>query len=127
MRSLVFCTTCRFSVEDATGPDGLTGRETLARAAEAVLDERGRAEARVDRRACLWSCKRHCDVWLRDAARFSYPVGDFAPSGAAAEAILAWYNLHGQSEHGMVPFRSWPVGMRGHCIARMPPEGKSGS
>ncbi len=39
----------------------------------------------------------------------------------AAEAILAWFDLHGESERGEVPFRAWPHGMRGHFIARLPP------
>ena len=31
MRSLVFCTTCRHSAAEPTGPDGVTGGERLAR------------------------------------------------------------------------------------------------
>ena len=79
MRALIFCTTCRHSADEKTGPDGLTGGERLARHAEAALTEAGRADIAVKRQECLWSCKRHCNVWLYDEARFSYLAGDFAP------------------------------------------------
>ena len=58
---------------------------------------------------------------LRDDERFSYFTGDHVPTRAQAEAILAWFDLHGQTETGEVPFRAWPEAMRGHFIARIPP------
>ena len=42
------------------------------------------------------------------------------PERESAEAIIAWFDLHGGSEAGWVPFRQWPDGMRGHFIARLP-------
>ena len=121
MRSLAFCTTCRHSADEPTGPDGLTGGERLARTMEALLAEQGRSDVTVRRQACLWACTRHCNVWIADSQRFSYLAGGFAPEPAAAEAILAWFDLHGESERGEVPFRAWPNGMRGHFITRLPP------
>ena len=121
MRSLVFCTTCRHSAAEPTGPDGVTGGERLARTMEALLSEQGRRDVTVRRQACLWACTRHCNVWIVDSQRFSYLAGGFAPEPAAAEAILAWFDLHGESERGEVPFRAWPNGMRGHFITRLPP------
>src|SRR6476659_1620138 len=121
MRSLVFCTTCRHSAAEPTGPDGLTGGERLARTMEALLRAQGRRDVTVRRQACLWACTRHCNVWFDDSQRSSYLAGGFAPEPAAAEGILAWFDLHGQSERGEVPFRTWPDGMRGHFITRLPP------
>ena len=79
MRSLVFCTTCRHSADEPTGPDGLTGGERLARTMEALLAEQGRSDVTVRRQACLWACTRHCNVWIADSQRFSYLAGGFAP------------------------------------------------
>lgn len=121
MRSIIVCSTCRHSGEEKTGPDGASGGETLARTLEAIIAERGRADVRLRRQACLWSCTRHCNVWIQDSERFSYIAGGFAPDREAAEAILAWFDLHGATEDGLVPFREWPQGMRGHFIARLPP------
>ena len=87
-----------------------------------VLREDGRDDIHIAEQECLWSCKRHCNVWFRDTKRFSYIAGDFEPTRQAAEAIVGWFELHGESELGTVPFRQWPDGMRGHFIARMPPE-----
>jgi predicted metal-binding protein len=121
MRRLIFCTTCRFSREDATGPDGRTGGETLAAHMEAVLADRGRHDVLVQRQACLWNCTRHCSMALHDDRRFTYFTGNHVPERAQAEAILAWFDAHGETETGEVPFRQWPDRMRGHFIARIPP------
>ena len=119
MRDIVICSTCRFSATEKTGGDGRTGGETLiSHVAEAVA-ARGLALP-VTAQACLWNCKRHCSVALRDTERFSYVTGDHPPTRAQAEAILDWFLLHGQSDTGEVPFRLWPDAMRGHFIARIP-------
>ena len=120
MRCIVMCTTCRISVKANTGPDGLTGGETLiAHMREAVAARE--SSVRLETQACLWNCKRHCSVLLRDDTRFSYFTGDHAPTREQAEAILDWFELHGQTPAGEVPFRTWPDAMRGHFIARIPP------
>jgi len=119
-RALIFCTTCKHDADNKLGPDGLTGGETLARHAEALLAERGRDDIAVQRQECLWSCTRHCNVWLRDTEKFSYLAGGFSPERTSAEAIIDWFDLHGASEEGWVAFRQWPDGMRGHFIARLP-------
>ena len=75
----------------------------------------------VQTQACLWNCKRHCSVILRDDQRFTYFTGDHEPTREQAEAILDWFAAHGETETGEVPFRLWPDRMRGHFIARIPP------
>jgi predicted metal-binding protein len=121
MRAMVFCTTCRFNRDSHRAPDGRTGGETLAAEMAALLSSRCRSDVCIETQACLWSCMRHCNVLLRDTERFSYLAGDFVPGREAAEAILAWFDLHGATARGEVPFRDWPSGMRGHFIARIPP------
>lgn len=121
-RSLVFCTTCRYSEDEKFAPDGRSGGEMLISEVQSVLAEAGRDDIRIARQTCLWSCKRHCNVWFRDGERFSYLAGDFSPTREAAQAIVGWFDLHGASEDGWVSFRQWPDGMRGHFIARMPPD-----
>ena len=121
MRRIVFCITCRHSAEEREGPDGVTGGETLARHMEQLLAERNRQDITVDRQSCLWSCLKHCNVFLQDSDRFSYLAGGFAPARESAEAILTWFDLHGANVTGEVPFKTWPQAMRGHFIARFPP------
>jgi predicted metal-binding protein len=122
MRALVFCTTCRYSRDAPAGPDGRTGGEMLIAEVEHLLKARGRSDVAIERQPCLWSCLRHCNVLFRDDRRFSYLAGDFRPVPESAEAILDWFDLHGKSETGSVPFRDWPKGIRGHFIARFPPD-----
>ena len=120
MRSIVLCTTCRHSAAEKLGPDGRSGGETLIGYMQDVLATRGRGDVVIETQACLWNCKRHCSVLLRDDQRFSYFTGDHVPERAQAEAILDWFDLHGATETGEVPFRTWPDRMRGHFIARFP-------
>jgi predicted metal-binding protein len=116
MREIVVCTTCRHSAASQHGPDGRTGGETLL----ALLRARAKG-VRIAEQACLWGCMRPCNVAFRDSKRFSYCAGGFAPTVEAADAILAWFALHGATADGQVPFRVWPDAMRGHFVARIPP------
>ncbi len=117
---MVFCTTCRYSPEQQFGPDGRTGGETLVAHMRDIIAERGRSDIIIQTQACLWNCRRHCSVVLRDDQRFTYFTGDHAPDREQAEAILAWFDAHGATASGEVPFRDWPQRMRGHFIARIP-------
>jgi predicted metal-binding protein len=119
MRDIVICSTCKFSAAEKTGPDGRTGGETLGAHLGAAMAERGLALG-LTSQACLWNCKRHCSVLLRDSTRFSYVTGDHEPTRAQADAILDWFELHGETQTGEVPFRLWPDRMRGRFIARIP-------
>lgn len=119
LRDIVICSTCKFSATEKTASDGRSGGETLIGHMREAIAARGLA-LRVTPQACLWNCKRHCSVVLRDSQRFSYVTGDHAPTRQQAEAILDWFQLHGESGTGEVPFRLWPDAMRGHFIARIP-------
>lgn len=120
MRSLVFCTTCRYSLEEKLSPDGRTGGEALISHMRDALADRERQDVAIETQACLWNCQRHCSVIIRDEDRFSYFTGGHKPERAQAEAILDWFDLHGQTATGEVPFGAWPQAMRGHFIARIP-------
>lgn len=121
MRSIILCSTCKFSPEAKTAPDGRSGGEVLIGHMHDEVAERGRSDVSIETQACLWNCTKPCSVVFRDDARFSYVTGSHEPSRAQAEAILAWFDAHGATETGEVPFRQWPDRMRGHFIARMPP------
>jgi predicted metal-binding protein len=86
-----------------------------------ALQDTGRGDLHIEPQACLWNCTRPCSVVMRDSERFSYVTGGNAPTREQAEAVIAWFDLHGQTETGEVPFRQWPQAMRGHFIARIPP------
>jgi predicted metal-binding protein len=121
MRSLVICSTCKYSADSKLAPDGRTGGAILIEAMQDVLAEQGRSDISVQSQICLWNCTRPCSVVIRDDERFSYVTGGNEPTKAQAEAILEWFDAHGATETGEVPFKQWPQAMRGHFIARMPP------
>ena len=121
MRSLVVCTTCKFSPESKLAPDGRTGGETLLAHLRDALQASGRDDLAIEPQACLWNCTRPCSVVMRDDQRFSYVTGGNSPTREQAEAVIAWFDAHGQTETGEVPFKLWPDKMRGHFIARIPP------
>lgn len=120
MRSLIFCTTCRYSKDRQTGEDGRTGGETLVAHMNDVLAAAGRSDVKIQTQACLWNCKQHCSVVIQDDERFSFFTGHHVPERTQAEAILAWFDLHGENATGEVSFDLWPDAMRGHFIARIP-------
>jgi predicted metal-binding protein len=118
MRRLVICSTCKFSAESKTGEDGRTGGEILIAHMREVLVNR--QDVVLETQACLWNCTRPCSVIIQDQQRFSYVTGGHAPTREQAEAILTWFDAHGATETGEVPFKQWPQAMRGHFIARLP-------
>jgi predicted metal-binding protein len=119
MRSLVICTTCKFSPESKTAPDGRTGGEMLLGHVRDVVAHR--LDVEIVEQICMWNCTKPCSVVIRDSERFSYITGSNAPTREQAEAILTWFDAHGQTATGEVPFKQWPQAMRGHFIARIPP------
>ncbi|MFO1033097.1 MAG: DUF1636 domain-containing protein [Hyphomicrobiales bacterium] len=121
-RAIVICSTCKHADGRKLDDEGRSAGSILYQAMLATLARLGRTDIRVEIQACLWNCDRPCSVAFRDSRRFSYITGKNEPTEAQAEALLAWFDLHGQSETGEVPFRQWPQAMRGHFIARIPPE-----
>ncbi len=121
MRRLVICTTCKFSAESKFAPDGRTGGEILVAAMQSALAKSGREGVQIVTQECLWNCTRPCSVVLQDDERLSYVTGGNTPDEEQAEALLQWFDLHGATPDGAVPFRQWPQKMRGHFIARIPP------
>lgn len=121
MRRLVICSTCKFSAESKFAPDGRTGGQMLFDSMKDVLAAKNREDVIVETQSCLWNCTKHCSVVIQDDQRFSYITGSNQPTAEQAEAILDWFDAHGQTETGEVPFKLWPQLMRGHFIARIPP------
>jgi predicted metal-binding protein len=121
MRRLVMCTTCRFPDGRKTADDGRTGGQTLIAEMRGLLAEAGRSDVEVNEQACLWNCTQSCSVAIHDSERFSYITGKHVATREQAQAILQWFDLHGATELGELPFKTWPDAMRGHFIARIPP------
>ena len=121
MRSLVLCNTCKFPDGRKLGDDGRTGGQTLIAELRGLLADLDRHDVNVVEQTCLWNCTQSCSVAIRDTERFSYITGKHVATRAQAEAILQWFDAHGETETGEVPFRQWPDAMRGHFIARIQP------
>lgn len=121
MRSIVVCNSCRFPDGRKLNDEGQTGGQVLAAALRSVLSAAQRSDVDVVEQTCLWNCTQSCSVAIRDSERFSYITGRHEATPAQAEAILQWFDKHGNSPTGEVSFREWPDAMRGHFIARLPP------
>ncbi|WP_033922790.1 DUF1636 domain-containing protein [Sphingomonas sp. 37zxx] len=122
--SVVACSTCRFSADQREDADGLRGGALLVAALEAAKQADPRyAEVTIEQMPCIFSCTEHCSVHLRAPGKVGYLLGRFTPDTDAARAILDYAVHYAQSEHGRVPFKQWPQGIKGHFIARIPPEG----
>jgi predicted metal-binding protein len=123
---LVVCTTCRFAPDRREDESGRRGGEGLAEALAAALPGHtaGRLGLSLQPMACLFACSSHCTVHLRAPGRMGYLLGRFEPGGAAAEALLDYAAAYLQTPDGIVRFADWPEGVKGHFIARLPPEGR---
>jgi predicted metal-binding protein len=122
MRAIVICNSCRYPDGRKFAGDGRTAGQTLIDFMAVVLAENKRGDVRIVEQTCLWNCTQSCSVVFRDSERFSFITGRHEPTRQQAEAILQWFDAHGETAGGEVPFRQWPQAMKGHFIARMPPE-----
>jgi len=122
--SVGVCRTCRHSAEAREDAAGLRGGALLAAALRGEQAETpALAGVAVEEMPCLFACQRHCVVQIRAPGRIGYVLGDFAPDAASARAILDFATRHADSEHGVVPYKDWHEGVKGHFITRTPPEG----
>jgi len=119
--AVVVCNTCRVSEEDRETPDGVRGGALLAAALrEAATGTR----VAIQEMACLFNCAQHCSIHLRAPGKIGYVLGRFEPTPEAARAIVDYAVAYAASDEGVVPYRQWPEGVKGHFIVRVPPAGK---
>ena len=114
---ITICDTCkREDWDEATHdrPHGVEMAELVEKHA------RGRA-VRTRRVSCLMGCTHGCNVAIQAPGKLAYTLGRYAPGDAAAEAIVAYAEMHAASDTGQVPFRQWPQAIKGHFITRHPP------
>jgi len=115
--TLIACETCRPADRDAEGrPAGERLIAELRAAREAGV---GR-EIQLETVRCLWACQRSCAVHLRSPGRPGYVLVEFDPTRDAAHALLEYATLYAQSEAGAVPYKTWPLGVKGHFLCRLP-------
>lgn len=119
--AVVVCNTCRVSAEARETPDGARGGALLAAALREAAAGTGVA---VQEMPCLFNCGQHCSIHLRAPGKIGYVLGRFEPTAQAARAIIDYAVAYAASDEGVVPYRQWPEGVKGHFIVRVPPAGK---
>ena len=115
---ITVCDTCKRDDWDAETA-GRTDGEALAELVEAAAA--GVEEVAVRRHSCLMGCKQGCNVAVQGREKLNYTLGRFEPLAEAAEAIVGYARLHAESATGVVPYRQWPEGVKGHFVTRHPP------
>ena len=113
---ITICDTCKRDDWAERGVEQTDG-ETLA----ALVEACGRDGVRTRRVSCLMGCTHGCNVAIQGADKLAYTLGRFTADTVSAEAIADYAALHAASDTGRVPFREWPVGVKGHFVTRHPP------
>ncbi|WP_226782099.1 DUF1636 family protein [Oceaniglobus trochenteri] len=113
---ITICDTCKRDGWDTSGAETTDG-ERLA----ALIESEPRTGVRTRRVSCLMGCTHGCNVAVQAAGKLCYTLGRFEPDAVSAAAIADYAALHAASDNGQVPFRQWPVGVKGHFVTRHPP------
>lgn len=122
--AVVVCNTCRLAKDQPSDDGGRRGGQLLADLLRDVQKARpDYAAVAIQEMPCLFACGEHCTVHLRAPDKISYVLGRFAPTLEDATAILDYAAQYAASAEGVVPYRQWPEGVKGHFITRMPPAG----
>ena len=115
--TITICDTCkREGWDDASGA---TDGATLADLIEAAAT--GRDGVATRRHSCLMGCDRACNVTLQAEGKMAYTLGRFDPTEEAAQGIVDYAVLHAAAGTGVVPYREWPLAIKGHFVTRHPP------
>lgn len=115
--TITICDTCKrddWAARGVTETDG---------AALATLIEAAAAQTtgvRTRRHSCLMGCGKGCNLAIQAKGKLTYVLGGFDPASDSAADIVEYARLHAASETGQVPFRSWPQGVKGHFVSRLP-------
>lgn len=124
MTAVVVCNTCRHAKDQPSDATGQRGGRVLADTLRGVQKSRpDYAAIAIQEMPCLFACGEHCTVHLRAPKKISYVLGRFAPTPEDAAAILDYAVQYAASPEGVVPYRDWPEGVKGHFITRTPPAG----
>lgn len=115
---ITICDTCKREDWEARAP-GRTDGEALAELIESAAAGVPGVETR--RHSCLMGCQQGCNVALQSDGKLAYTLGRFEETPEAAEGIVEYARLHAESEMGQVPYRQWPVAVKGHFVTRHPP------
>ena len=120
MTTITVCTTCR-TPENRETKEGDPKGESFLPLMEAAGAAHGLPVRGI---ACLMGCEHGCNIAVQGAGKFTYVLGRFEGTAQDAEAVAAFAAGHAASETGQVPFRQWPMGVKGHFISRIPPLGE---
>lgn len=112
---ITICDTCKREGWES-GDMERTDGERLAELVE--TEAQGESAVKVRRVSCLMGCGKGCNVVVQSRDKVSYTLGDFIPEKASAEGIVTYARLHALSESGVVPYRQWPVAVKGHFVSR---------
>ena len=115
---ITVCDTCK---REGSAPAGRAGTEGEALAALVEAAAAGIEGLRSRRVSCLMGCGQGCNVAVQGPGKFAYTLGRFAPEPEAAAAIVGYARRHAASATGVVPYRDWPQGVKGHFVTRHPP------
>ncbi len=117
MTTLTVCTTCRNDAARDTKEGDPTG-ETFLTHVEAAASG---TPVKVRGVACLMGCSHGCNVAISDHGKMTYVLGRFDGTSDDAEALVEYAAHHADNDGGVVPFRQWPQGVKGHFVSRVPP------
>lgn len=115
---ITVCDTCKrdgWAESGAEVTDGAVLAEMVEGAAQGVPD------LKVRRVSCLMGCTHGCNVAVQGAGKLNYTLGRFEADAESAQGIVDWATLHAASDTGQVPYKTWPVAVKGHFVTRHPP------
>lgn len=121
MTTITVCTTCRPAsavADDVETPETPRGEAFLAEVQRLAGETPG---VQVRGVACLMGCKHGCNTAISANGKMTYVLGRFDGTAEDAAALADYAAKHAESETGVVPFRAWPQGVKGHFVARVPP------
>ena len=112
--TLLVCVNCR-----ATGE--AEGEPRAGRRLHDALATRAGDDIRVVGVECLSVCKRPVTIGFSAERKWTYLYGEFGLE--QVDEILATARLYGETEDGLIPWKSRPAAFKQGVVVRIPPLG----
>lgn len=118
---ITICDTCKREGWELTAMERTDGEVLATLIEEAVSGLIDAGPVATRRVSCTMGCERACNIIIQGVGKIGYSLGKFEPTSDAAGAIVDYAAQHAASATGQVPFREWPLGVKGHFVSRHVP------
>lgn len=117
---LFVCSSCRFSVDEASRNGISGGQHLIEQLHQALADQNLQDTVRLEPLRCMAACRQPCNVSLAAPGKLTFILSRVSPTTGAA-SVSAFCQQYTACSDGRVPYRKRPVAVQKATAFVLPP------